>query len=106
MLPMQAGCSSEAEELAAEVAAKQDELAQAQAQQAACQEAADGLARDVTETERRLQVHRAGTGAGSSGIPSMAGASFHASMGAAAPQYQTELSLSWNLFAGTCCTAS
>ena len=53
---VQAGCSSEAEELAAEVAAKQGELASAQAQQAACQEAADALARDITETERRLQV--------------------------------------------------
>ena len=63
--PLQASCSSEAEQLAAEVAAKQAELAQAQAQQAACQEAADGLMRDIAETERRLQVRpSAGNGTG------------------------------------------
>ena len=53
---LQAGCSTEAEELAAEVAAKQAELMEAQTEQQRCRETVDGLNGDIAEAERRLQV--------------------------------------------------
>lgn len=53
---MQAECSAQAESLAAEVAAREAELASAQQEQATSLAKQDALAREILETEKRLQV--------------------------------------------------
>ena len=56
MTGLQAGCSAEAQALAAEVAARQAELAEARVELECCQTRQGTVARDIAETERRLQA--------------------------------------------------